>query len=240
MEPRKRSGTRRNTQREFSLRTHTSQPQRFFFPAIHPKAPPLRLRSLRCEQLKPHTVRRPVKTSAISWVPEAMAAVAAVKLWSTTAVAWVCSPVCQCDLNGYSFHLSQFCGGSFAPEFCSFASSCQLRGGSFLTHKRHHSSNVLSWQNCGFLQALVAQAQAYSRGFKLALTASSQQVPISHMFLALKCVSKNCPCGETQTCPACEFWIGPRWKSGPEVHMRSTRPRWDPGALVTIHKQAPV
>ena len=67
MEPRKRSGTRRNTQHESSLRTHTYQPQRFFFPAIHPNAPPLRLRSLRCEQLKPHTVRRSVEASAISW-----------------------------------------------------------------------------------------------------------------------------------------------------------------------------
>ena len=91
-------------------------------------------------------------------------------------------------------------------------------------------TSVLQPENFALVFVEIAQAISRSRGFKLALTVSSQQVPISHMFLALKCVSKTCPCGETQTCPACEFWIGPRWKSVPEVHMRSTRPRWDPGA----------
>ena len=93
---------RRNTQHESSLRTHTYQPQRFFFPAIHPNAPPLRPRSFRCEQLKPHTVRRSVEASAISWVPTAMAAVAAVQLWSTTAVAWVVR-LCA-NVDGCPFH----------------------------------------------------------------------------------------------------------------------------------------
>ena len=84
--------------RIFTAHAHLSAST--FLLSRHPNAPPLRPRSFRCEQLKPHTVRRSVE--AISWVPTAMAAVAAVQLWSTTAVAWVVR-LCA-NVDGCPFH----------------------------------------------------------------------------------------------------------------------------------------
>ena len=117
MEPRKRSGTRRNTQRESSLRTHSYQPQRFFFPAIHSNAPPLRAKkfTVRGVEASHGEAYCENKCNFLGSNSDRLGLFARVPMWTVTRFHFV--PI--------SVEVS------FAPEFCSFADSCQLRRSSF-------------------------------------------------------------------------------------------------------------
>ena len=110
---------------------------------------------------------------------------------STTAVAWVCSPVCQCGRLLVPFvpilwrlvcsRVLFFCGFVSVTEEVAFLPTLQQRP---LMVKSWASASAcgagtsdLQPEGFALVSVEIAQAISRSRGFKLPLTASSQQVP---------------------------------------------------------------